>query len=272
MRAEQRGGAFHDRIVAVLPEERADHGVLGEDRFDARLDAPVALGLQDFLLKAGAVVIVYVPNALLYALRCHRGGVHGEIAALRVSADGELTGIDRGRPRKIVERVALRRDLVHDGEQAVLLPADDRIVRAAEGHIVQSARQTQRERGELLRLFFVMYLPEAGEHHLAEAHRFRQTLDHRSNIRRAERAELFRTARGEIRLHRLRQRNVQLVFRHDAGKIERADLAVDVVVHLVRRRHRKRHVAAPGKVIENVRHSETLFTIQTVFSRRESSG
>ena len=45
MRAEQCGGAFHDRVVAVIPEERADHGVLGEDRFDARLDAPVALGL-----------------------------------------------------------------------------------------------------------------------------------------------------------------------------------------------------------------------------------
>ena len=170
MRTEQCGGALHYRVVAVIPEERADHGVLGEDRFDARLDAPVALGLQNFLLKAGAVVIVDVPDAL---------SVHGEIAALGMAADGDFSRIDRGRPCEILDRIALRGDLVHDGEQTVLLPADDRIVCAAEGHIVLSARQTQRERGELLGLF----LAEAGEHHLAEAHRFRQALDHRGNIR-----------------------------------------------------------------------------------------
>jgi len=183
VRAEQCGGALHNRVVAVIPEERADHGVLGEDRFDARLDAPVALGLQNFLLKAGAVVIVDVPDALLHALGHHGGSVHGEIAALGMAADGDFSRIDRGRPCEILDRIALRGDLVHDGEQTVLLPADDRIVRAAEGHIVLSARQTQRERGELLGLFLIVHLAETGKHHLAEAHRFRQALDHRGNIR-----------------------------------------------------------------------------------------
>ena len=176
-----------------------------------------------------------------------------------MSADAE--GLLRVLPRDardIVDRLLLRGDLFKKTHVEVFLPPDDRIVRAAEGDIDAAVAEVDRQRRELLFYLVVKKRFVAVEGHAAKARARHQLSEHLGDPAGHKNAHVDVTSAvaGEERLRRLIQRQAapELGRRHNAFKIDEAQLRENERVHLVEGRHRERNIAAPIKIIHQICH------------------
>ena len=170
-----------------------------------------------------------------------------------MSAGAELLRREgRSRRAEIVRRLALRR---HDGQKAhveILFPADDCVVRAAEGRIDRPVRQRGAERGELRLGLLVELADVAGEQHVAEAGAGRHLLGESGDLIRHKYAHVrMRRAFGKGRDRVGKRDGGRKVRRDDAAEVQIAQLREQQIVHFVKGPLGKRDIAAPVQIIQN---------------------
>ena len=214
---------------------------------------------QQRCAEAGAVVIVYAHELVLYALAAEHRAVDREIAALGMSAHAKrLRGKRLRRRAKILCRHPLRRDDRQKRQIEILLPADDGVVGAPESNIGRFIRQQERQRGKLRLRFCVDAADIAAERQIGKAAARRHFAPQLRDLLRHEYAHRLLRAQPVVCAHGLRQGHRRgEVRRDDAGKVQKTQLRHQQIVHLVEPALCQRQIAAPVQIIQNICHSHT---------------
>ena len=131
--AEAVARAVDDGIGLLVLEQHADDGRLRHERLHPRADTLVARQGDHIGVEAGAVVVIHRCDALLQGCGAERCGIDREVAALGVTAEQELPRKAQHGRGGITRREALGRNGAGEGHVEILLPADERAVRPAEG-------------------------------------------------------------------------------------------------------------------------------------------
>lgn len=180
-----------------------------------------------------------------------RCGIDREVAALGVAAEQELPRKAQHGRGGITRREALGRNGAGEGHVEILLPADERAVRPAEGDKMPPVAEGDGD-GRKLRLalevdlVYIIHDP-----HLAEALTRRKGGDEPAVLRQEQ-----RRLRGEELPHeradRRSLRRDEPVERQvgQAGQHER--------VYVAQRHEIERQIAAPVKIVKHIRHAEHL--------------
>ena len=121
------------------------------------------------LAETGAVVVENVGYTLLELGGGAHRSVHGEVAALRVSADPQHAVKSPAGTLQIRGGIHLRRDGVVRAHVEVLAPGGYGVVGAAEGHKVRAVGHTHGQGAELLRANVVYVIDVVVQHHAGEA-------------------------------------------------------------------------------------------------------
>ena len=234
------GVRAHDLHILFMLQKLPDHARLRHDRQDAVGYVRVLRRADERLGKAGAIVVVDPNDAVLHGGRGLYRGIDRKVAALGVSADAQpRVRILARHAAKVFERARLGGDDLEVAHVQVLLPADDGIVRAAVGKIDAAVAQLDRQRRELLLARVVHQLAVAVQQHPAEAHGVRHTAHEVGDAPRDQHAhvDLLPVMAGEVGSRCVAQRHAapQLRRRHDALKVDEAQLRQDQAVHLVER-------------------------------------
>ena len=135
-----RVACLDDIEPADLREQHTDNGHIRHEGSYLVLHALVAVCFQKGGHEARAVVAVDLKYPVLYLLGHRAGGVNGEVSALGVAADDDGAVVGRGRPLKVCLGVQLRGYDLFYRKLAVFLPADYRVVGAAERDILHAVR------------------------------------------------------------------------------------------------------------------------------------
>ena len=256
-------GRMHDLIALFMLHQHADDRRLRQDGMDAACDALVARRLADVPGEAGAVVIMDGDDTLLDLAAAFGRAVNGEVAALGVPADTDgLVAVLPRDARDVFDRLLLRGDLLQKAHVEVFLPPDDRIVRAAERDIDAAVAKVDRQRRKLLLDGIVKQRCVAVQRHIAKARARHQLAQHfRDRVRHEDtHGDVLPAMAGEKRLRRLIQRQAapELGRRHDAVKVDKAQLCQNQRVHLVERRNFERQIPAPVQIIHQICHIVNL--------------
>ena len=181
-------------------------------------------------------------------------------------------GKGAGHLPEVFRRIFLRGNFRCEGHVEVLLPADDRVVRAAEGDIGAAVRQKHRHSGKLRLRFFVDPIHIAEQAHIGKARGLCRMLYQNGNLIGHENTHVGFRVGGKIGAGRVKERHLLRLKAcgYKAGEIQIADFRQNQIVHLVERPLRKRQIAAPVKILENVCHGslpKSVFCLSyTVFS------
>ena len=250
--------AAHDLICFLVLQKHADDRRFWQQRRNFACNPAMFGKLQQRCIESGTVVVVDGTNLLLYRFTAEDRGIHGEIAALGVPADKQRSERKRGCCLlQIVCRVALRRNFRRERHVEVFLPADNRVVCAAEGDIGAAVRQEHRHGRKLCLRFFVNPVHIAEQAETAKACGLCCLLNQHRNLIRHQNTHIGGRMGSKIGIPCLAERDL-LRFKasgREAGKVQIADLCQNQIVHLVERPLGKRQIAPPVEIVENVCHS-----------------
>ncbi len=137
-----------DHRLERMLHDGADHAVFGGEEVGAAEETIEGREGDDLVLETGGVIAPHIDDAAV-ELRSHDRGIGREVAALGMPTDAQgAHGLGRD-PPQIAQRVLLRGDDAI-ADFAVLDPADDRVVGAAEAHIGRPIGKEDRDGRELL--------------------------------------------------------------------------------------------------------------------------
>ena len=179
-------------------------------------------------------------------------------------------GKGAGHLPEVFRRIFLRGDFRREGHVEVLLPADDRVVRAAEGDIGAAIREEHRQSGKLRLRFLVNPIHIAEQAHIGEARGLCRMLYQNGNLIGHENTHVGFRVGGKIGAGRVKERHLLRLKAcgYKAGEIQIADFRQNQIVHLVERPLRKRQIAAPVEILKNVCHGslpEDVFCLSYTF-------
>ena len=164
----------------------------------------------------------------------------------------------RGCRRQILCRHFLRRNDRQKGQIKILLPADNRVVRAPEGNVGRFIRQQDRQRGELRLRFLVGAADIGAERQIGKAAACRHFVAQFRDLLRHQHAHRLLRPRRVVLPHGIRQENWGgKVRRNDPGEVQKAKFRHQQIVHLVEPALCQRQIAAPVQIIQNICHSCT---------------
>ena len=240
-------------------EQHPDDGRFRQDRRDPVRNALVLRQSQQRCAEAGAVVIVYAHQLILHGFAAEHRAVDREIAALGMPAHAQRVRRKRRCCRSQIRCChPLRRDDRQKRQIEILLPADDGVVGAPEGDIGRLIRQQDRQRGKLRLRLLVGAADIAAERQLGKAAARRHFAPELRDLAGHQHAHRLLRPRRVIPLHGLRQRGGRVkAFRHDIGKVQKAQLRHQQIVDLVEPALRQRQIAAPVQIIQNICHRHT---------------
>ncbi len=251
--------AAHDLIAFLMLQQHADDRRFRQNGRDPVRDALVFRQAKQRRAEAGAVVIVYAHQLVLHGFAAEHCAVDREIAALGVSAHAKrMRRKRRGCRRQILCRHFLRRNDRQKGQIKILLPADNRVVRAPEGNVGRFIRQQDRQRGELRLRFLVGAADIGAERQIGKAAACRHFVAQFRDLLRHQHAHRLLRPRRVVLPHGIRQENWGgKVRRNDPGEVQKAKFRHQQIVHLVEPALCQRQIAAPVQIIQNICHSCT---------------
>ena len=155
----------------------------------------------------------------------------------------------------VLHRHFLGRDLGQTGQEKILLPAGQGVVRSPEGQVQKPVPRLHGQRRELLRLFRVQPTDKAVELHVPEAVGIRHFPQHVRNGVRHQDAHFDLLPRGNSfkkGLRRLVERHALPLSRggNDAGEVHKGQLRQNEIVHLVEGGLLQCQVSPPVQIIQ----------------------
>ena len=261
-----RGRGFHDGVGLIVFHEQADDAALGNIGANLRLQPQIALLLRHFPVHARPVEGLQRHNAVLHVRVGQGRRVHRQVASLAVAHHPQGPVGALRRLRQIVHGGLLGRHAHLVGHIEVLPPADDRVVRAPEGHAHGSVRQVDAHGGKLNLLLRVADGDEVMHPAVPEAHAF----GHRPEGP----AAVFKAAAGlAVVLEQadpLRLGEGPALRVLDAVEVQIAHGGHQHAVHGTPGRHGEGKFSPPGQIVNHVRHGQTIPSVDFFISSHSS--